>query len=572
MKSLALVLSTLSASLRRRDVRLLGYLLALFAVVVFVFVVVFHALMAREGQRHSWATAVYWTLVTMTTLGFGDITFQSDAGRLFSVVVLLTGSIFLLVVLPFTFIQFVFIPWMSRLNAERAPRQLPVGTSGHLVLTSTGPIEDALIREAYNAGVPYVVLVGELDEALRLHDTGYSVMLGAIDDPAAYRAARVEQAALVTATRADTTNANITFTVREITRDVPVVATVSSPAAMDILQLAGADKVIRLGDLLGTAMAERTIAPDGRSHPIGRFEGLIIATARVHRTDLVGTTIAQADLRGTVGVSAIGVWDHGVFRLATADSLLSASSVLILAGDRDQLDRYDRRYSTGTEGTEAAVIIGGGRVGRAAGRAFAAVGTRYRIIEQRAERIRDPDHYVLGDAADLDVLEEAGIRTASGAIITTHDDDMNIFLSIYCRRLRPDLRIVARANLDRNVSTLYRAGADDVLSYASTGAAAIWNHVHADATLVIAEGLSVFRVPVPPSLAGKTLVEADLRRTTGCHVVGIDRNGVTLGNPAADTVLHRDAEMLLIGDEQAEARFAERHPPRRRRSRWRTGQ
>ena len=47
--------------------------LALFAVVVFVFVVVFHALMAREGQRHSWATAVYWTLVTMTTLGFGDI-------------------------------------------------------------------------------------------------------------------------------------------------------------------------------------------------------------------------------------------------------------------------------------------------------------------------------------------------------------------------------------------------------------------------------------------------------------------------------------------------------------------
>ena len=48
-------------------------------------------------------------------------------------------------------------------------------------------------------------------------------------------------------------------------------------------------------------------------------------------------------------------------------------------------------------------------------------------------------------------------------VITTHDDDVNVYLAIYCRRLRPDIAIVARANLDRNVSTLYRAGADAVL-------------------------------------------------------------------------------------------------------------
>jgi voltage-gated potassium channel len=73
------------------------------------------------------------------------------------------------------------------------------------------------------------------------------------------------------------------------------------------------------------------------------------------------------------------------------------------------------------------------------------------------------------------VLERAGIDDASAVIITTHDDDMNVYLTIYCRRLRPDMRIIGRANLDRNVTTLYRAGADAVLSYASTGANAIWN-------------------------------------------------------------------------------------------------
>ena len=53
-------------------------------------------------------------------------------------------------------------------------------------------------------------------------------------------------------------------------------------------------------------------------------------------------------------------------------------------------------------------------------------------------------------------------------LVTTHDDDINVYLTLYCRRLGPDLQIISRANLDRNVSTLHRAGADAVLSYATT--------------------------------------------------------------------------------------------------------
>ncbi|MEZ5226361.1 MAG: potassium channel family protein [Acidimicrobiales bacterium] len=128
MKSLAFVLSYLAGPLRRRDLRMVLILLSIFVALVVTFTVVFHELMAREGQRHSWATGFYWTLVTMTTLGFGDITFTSDLGRVFSVVVLLTGTAFLLILLPFAFIQFVFVPWMNRRDASRAPRSLPEDT------------------------------------------------------------------------------------------------------------------------------------------------------------------------------------------------------------------------------------------------------------------------------------------------------------------------------------------------------------------------------------------------------------------------------------------------------------
>jgi len=110
VKALPGVLPYLTGSLRGRNLRVVAWLLGVFAVMVAVYSTVFHVLMEHEGRDHSWATGVYWTMTTMSTLGFGDITFESDAGRLFSMVVLLSGALFILVLLPFAFIQFVFLP------------------------------------------------------------------------------------------------------------------------------------------------------------------------------------------------------------------------------------------------------------------------------------------------------------------------------------------------------------------------------------------------------------------------------------------------------------------------------
>lgn len=75
-----------------------------------------------EGQEHSWITGLYWTLTVMSTLGFGDITFTSDIGRLFTVVVLVSGIVLLLMVLPFAFIRHFYAPWLEEQTKRRAPR------------------------------------------------------------------------------------------------------------------------------------------------------------------------------------------------------------------------------------------------------------------------------------------------------------------------------------------------------------------------------------------------------------------------------------------------------------------
>lgn len=111
MKSLLAVINPmLENRTSRTNLRALVNLLLVLTALVIVYSIAFHLLMLREGQDHSWITGLYWTLTVMTTLGFGDITFQGDAGRLFSVVVLGSGVIFMLVLLPFTFIEFFYAP------------------------------------------------------------------------------------------------------------------------------------------------------------------------------------------------------------------------------------------------------------------------------------------------------------------------------------------------------------------------------------------------------------------------------------------------------------------------------
>lgn len=543
----------------RRNLRVVAQLLLLLIAMVALYSTLFHYLMAWEGRQYSWITGVYWTLTVMSTLGFGDITFHTDLGRIFSIVVLLSGTIFMLILLPFTFIQFFYAPWMEAQAAARAPRRLPEQTAGHVVLTHYGPVDAALIKKLSQYQYPYVILVPEIAEALRLHDLGLQVVVGDVDDPESYRKLQADKAALVATTHSDAVNTYVVFTVREISPNVPVVATAADASSLDILELAGCTRVLHLAEMMGQSLARRVTGRDARAHVIGQFDGLLIAEASAAGTPLVGRTLRDIRLRDHVNINVAGVWERGRFGTAGPDTLITPGTVLVLAGTRSQLTDYDGLFCIYHSSDEPVVIVGGGRVGSATARALAEQGVDYRIVEKAPERISDDPKYVLGDAADLETLKQAGIMTSSAAVITTNDDAVNVYLTLYCRRLRADIQIISRATLERNVGTLHRAGADFVISEASMGANAIFNLLQRSDILLLAEGLDVFKVPVPPSLAGKTLAESDVRKETGCSVIAIDGGNGAEVNPHPGNAIPADAEIIVIGSAESEQRFLARY-------------
>ena len=538
---------------RRRNLKaLVRYFLALTTLVA-VYSVVFHVLMAREGQQHTWFTGVYWTFTVMSTLGFGDITFQSDLGRAFSTLVLLSGTVFLLILLPFTFLQFFWTPFMAAQAAARRPQQLDPEISDHVVLTQHDPLSIALIERLVQFRYSYVLIEPDGTEATRLADEGLNIIVGDLDDPDTYRRARVADAALVVTACTDEVNVQVASTVRGISEDTAIIATADVPASVDILQLAGCTHVLQLANMLGTSLARRTTG-DAMTHVIGEFDEVGIAEVTVRRTPLVGKTLAEADLRNKAGVTVVGVWERGQFQPARAETVITENTVLVLAANEEQRYRYDSLFSIYNQSADPVIIIGSGRVGRAVARTLAERQVDYRIIERDPDVV-DDDKGVIGSAAELDVLKAAGIEKAPAVILTTRDDDTNVYLAIYCRQLRPDIQIISRANLERNVQTLHRAGTDVVMSYPSMGAREIANVLERSSTLMIAEGLEVVRLPVPPSLAGKSIAESEIRPRTGCSVVATRQNGVTTINPGPTEALPVGGEMILIATAADEKAF-----------------
>ncbi len=540
---------------------LLKYILTLVAVIS-LYAVLFHVIKMRvEGEQHSWITGFYWTLVVMTTLGFGDITFTSDIGRLFSIVVLLSGVVLLLVMLPFMFISLFYAPWLEARVRLRAPREVAPEVSGHVIITEYDAIASGLVERLQTEHIPYYVIEPDPTTAARMVGEGIAVVTGANDSSVTYERMRAGAARMVLANCEDTVNTNITITVREIAPALPVAAVVEEDDAIDVLQLSGATTVLPLKRQLGEYLANRIHTGRGAAHVIGAYRGLQIAELPARDTVLAGLTVRDTRLRETTGVSVVGLWERGKLRPAFPDSLIEPDRVIVLAGTAPQLAALDALMPDEDGPAAPVVIIGAGKVGQAAAHALKRKGIEVHAIDRNGpalEALRDDVTAVFGgDAADRRVLERAGIQRASSVLLTTNDDAVNIYLAVFCRRLNPSLRIVSRITHERNVEAIHRAGADFALSYTTLGVEAVVSLLRGYELVVLGEGVELFSIAVPRPLAGRRLADSGIGSGTGMSVVALDRGGTMVTQLTGETKLDAGAVLLMLGSLEQRRKFAE---------------
>jgi Trk K+ transport system NAD-binding subunit len=260
-------------------------------------------------------------------------------------------------------------------------------------------------------------------------------------------------------------------------------------------------------------------------------------------------------------LTIVGVWEYGRFKPAHPDLLLTPSSVPIVMGTPAQIEELDVILVIYDANPNPVLILGGGKVGRAAGKALRRRDIPVHIVERNPAlepKISGiPDRLFIGDAADRKVLDEAGIATTPTVLLTTHDDAMNVYLTVYCRRLNPEVRILTRVTHERNVEAIHRAGADFVLSYASLGVETVYSIVHGRDLILLGEGVDVFHVPLPGSLAGNTLAQAEIGARTGLNVIAIQEGERVITNVPPEQPLVAGAVLVALCSAEQLERFKE---------------
>lgn len=495
----------------------------------------------------------------MTTLGFGDITFHSDLGRVFSVIVLLSGVILLLIMLPFTFIQSFYAPWLEAQLHAKSPRQVPPETTGHVIICKYETIAPNLIQKLNQKKIPYFVIEPDPRIAADLHHEGISVIYGNLESVSTYENLLVKKARMLFANAEDTLNTNIILTAREAAPKIPIVAIAEAEDSIDILELSGADHVLPLKKMLGEKLANRINIGEVRANIINSFNGWDVFEFTIQDTVYSGMSLAESNFRKKTGISIIGVWDRGILKPARPDTILTDSCVPVGVGIPKQIEKLNRLLARDTSPKlEAVLVIGGGKVGRAAAKALKNINRTVFMIEAKSELqeiIGDiPDRLTIGNASDRHILEKAGLNEASLVILSTNQDDVNIYLSIYCRRLNPNLRIISRITHDRNLEAVHRAGADFVLRYAPLGAESVMSLIEKREPVILGEGVEFFSIDIPSHIKGKTLTESNIGATCGLIVLAVESEGDTTVNPTLDFRFPETGTLDVLGtSEQLDA-------------------
>jgi voltage-gated potassium channel len=280
--------------------------------------------------------AVYMTITTLTTVGFGEVRPLGTGGRLFTITVIGVGFVAVFTLLT-VFTTLVASGQLGRSVKRRNMRHRIDGLRDHYVVCAFGRVGRAAVEELTQQGVEVVVV--EVDTTLE-EDLVEARVPYLLDDPTAEEV--LEQAgvsrarALLCAVDSDAVNVYITLLARARNPDLYIIARASSPESVEALRRAGATRVVSPYRLSGSRMAGLALHPallefaDMVSVAPGlRIEELVVG----NRSRLAGRTVREvASPHEGVMILAVRSPDGELLVPPKADTPVSAGDQLILLG------------------------------------------------------------------------------------------------------------------------------------------------------------------------------------------------------------------------------------------------
>lgn len=291
----------------------------------------------------------YMTLMTLTTVGYGEIHPLSFQGRVVAAVLMMGGvlAVFISIGLMVdTLLKMELADHFGRRRRQRMVESL----SGHYIVCGAGRVGRSVIRELRRGGVP--VLLVDRDE--RRAEWGNqenipTLIADATQDETLRRARVTEAKGLVAAISTDAENVYVTLSARGLNPNLIISARATDEQAEEKLRRAGATTVLTPYRFIGHRLAQSMLRPHVLSFldVASAFSGtgdLEIETEQLHvsKTSLIcGKTLEESRIRQLYGVIVLALKKgpgNMMFNPA-GNARVDDGDVLIAMGERDQLKR-----------------------------------------------------------------------------------------------------------------------------------------------------------------------------------------------------------------------------------------
>ena len=297
----------------------------------------------------------YMTVITLATVGFREVHDLTQAGKAFTVVIIIFGAGLIAYALS-SLVQFMVEGQLQKILGRKKLEKGINSLNDHFIICGFGRIGTLICKEFQVKPVPFVVVEKDPARLERLEQENLLFVSGdATDDETLFKAGILRAKGLITAVTSDTENVYISLTARGLNPDLFILARAGEEGSEKKLQRAGATKVISPYLIGASRMAQAVLRPSV-------VDFIEIATAaenlelqmeeiRVSQSSpLVGKNLVNSGIRRDWGIIIVGIkkGDGKMVFNPAPQTDIDQGDVLITLGERAAIQHLEQVAAPGT--------------------------------------------------------------------------------------------------------------------------------------------------------------------------------------------------------------------------------
>lgn len=291
--------------------------------------------------------SLYVTITTISTVGYGDYTPHTDAGKIFTIIMIVfgVGLVFYTIGL---FAETIFEGQVRLILGRGKLEKLISKMNGHYIICGCGRIGYLICRELFQEKMPFVVIDNNPEVLQKLEDEGFVYQKGDATQDRTLMAAGIKRArGIVCVLPTDAENLYVILTAKDLNPDIYILSRSEEEESEHRLVRAGADKVMSPYHLGGIRMAMAILRPamldfieitTRRQSLELRMEELAVCDG----SPVVGQSLEQSEIRLRYGLIIVAVKKESgkmIFN-PLATYVIENGDKLVALGEGDSVKRF----------------------------------------------------------------------------------------------------------------------------------------------------------------------------------------------------------------------------------------